>query len=689
MNLPPAILSIFVLSISFASEAVANPSRTLMYVNRSADGQQLILRRDGERLVIVDQRSYTVVASAPARETAHVTVRGADDRDDTLTLDLSTPFSLAGGIDYDGGAAGWDTLVITGGSVQKERVTQRTPHDGVVDLDGLVLRYTNLEPVTDLAAASSLTVNGTAGLDAVTISDGAVAGQATISSPTFESYTFSNKTNVVFDGLGGGDSVTINNPTTPTGLANLIIQNVATVGQTAPFNYPAFGVSATGTVNLPDVGNNVTNLGIVTVNGSITYRDVDDITIGGVSPAFIGLRVTNNGSISLVTGGTMTFPASTIESGDSSGDVFLQTFGAGSDITLVSGTVQAHAGSITEISGRDINSTALVLATDFITLTAMRDIALAGIDGVIADLAHTGANATATVGRDFITNATGFKRGSFGSELGTTTLNALAGSVILDDSPDYTLFGQNVNVTTDRLIMSTFSGGMLASGVVTISSASAPVDLGSTTDAAAALEISNVEINRISTPSIVVASSPGFGITVTQPMTLIQPHALTLRSAGTITSTGSGSLNVPTLAFDDVGTTARTWTVDASSVTMSPGAAIPYSGVTTLQANGGGASDTFNVTPAPTTVINIDGNLPTPPASPGDSLNVNTSGTTSPALGYASTASGFAGGYTFGNRAAVNFQEIETLLSTATDLGVTKTDGATTATAGNTVTYTI
>jgi len=172
------------------------------------------LRRSGDQLLLIDDRTRAVIASAPVATTERIVVRGARDFDDTLTIDLTEPISLAGGIDYDGGAAGWDVLALRGGLARVQRVTQLTPHDGVIDIDGLVIRYSNLEPITDTAAAVSYTVVGTAGLDTVTASDGP-GGTTTISSPTFESVTFANKTNVMFDGLGGGDSVHFNNPIRP------------------------------------------------------------------------------------------------------------------------------------------------------------------------------------------------------------------------------------------------------------------------------------------------------------------------------------------------------------------------------------------------------------------------------------------------------------------------------------------
>jgi len=98
-----------------------------------------------------------------------------------------------------------------------------------------------------------------------------------------------------------------------------------------------------------------------------------------------------------------------------------------------------------------------------------------------------------------------------------------------------------------------------------------------------------------------------------------------------------------------------------SSVTQSPNSAIPISGVTNLTVTGGGGSDTFNATPGASTTMNINGGDPPPPASPGDTLNINLAGTSSHVLTANSTPSGYQGAYTFGNRKPINFTQMETL----------------------------
>lgn len=88
---------------------------------------------------------------------------------------------------------------------------------------------------------------------------------------------------------------------------------------------------------------------------------------------------------------------------------------------------------------------------------------------------------------------------------------------------------------------------------------------------------------------------------------------------------------------------------------------LPTSFLTSVTLLGSADVDTFNVTPSPTVPITVMGGAPTPAATPGDTLNVDTSGASNPALTINSTANGFQGSYTFGNRATVTFSEIETL----------------------------
>jgi hypothetical protein len=84
-------------------------------------------------------------------------VRGVDgDHNDTLTVDFSGGLLLPGGIDFDGGIGGFDTLRIAGDHIANSLHTPANRSDGVVELGGTEIRYRNLEPIVDTGTASAL-----------------------------------------------------------------------------------------------------------------------------------------------------------------------------------------------------------------------------------------------------------------------------------------------------------------------------------------------------------------------------------------------------------------------------------------------------------------------------------------------------------------------------------------------------
>jgi uncharacterized repeat protein (TIGR01451 family) len=113
----------------------------------------------------------------------------------------------------------------------------------------------------------------------------------------------------------------------------------------------------------------------------------------------------------------------------------------------------------------------------------------------------------------------------------------------------------------------------------------------------------------------------------------------------------------------------------------------------TINLDGGTGSDTFDVAPSTASTFNIDGNLPNPPASPGDTLNATLPAGSNPILTSTATPTGFTGNYSFlaGGYQPVNFSRIETLNPSDVTLTITKDDGDTSEgeIPGTPVTYTI
>ena len=684
---------------------------TLTHVNHStAADSHITLRREGQRLHLVESRTRSIVAQAPVATTDRVEIRGASGKhDDTLTIDLTEPIVLAGGIDYDGGSAGWDTLVLQGGSTREQRITQLTPHDGVIDIDGLVIRYSNLEPITDTAPAASLTINGTAGTDNVTIGNGP-GGTTTVSSPTFESVTFANKTNVVFDGLGGGDFVVFNNPNPATGLSSFIVTNVGQVSQTGDLRYPRFGVNATGLVTLQNLTNDVDRVEITTQNGHIVFIDADDLIVGGVSSTLAGVRAVQSGGVSAQTmAGNLTLDdtdaAEIVKAGDLSGDVVLNAGGSGSDLTVAvdrdaaiapAGSVWIQAlGDLLLGTGGPAFANDIRAATS-VTLT-VGTLVLGGLTTVTSDA--FGQNSGGDLLVFGATQQTGGARflaaGTAGANVeivtGIGTIQFL-GTVIAAESVsgDVTLHARGLTIVP--------ASGATAAQRVEIRANG--IDLGATIEVPGSpMELSDAELDRLFAPTVEIHATLESLIRVMGLITFTTGTELLLRTDAYVTGGGRLSAQVLTYEIPNFSVSPYIWTITPASIRVYAGTAVPYSGVTTLNARARLTSpdflyppnveETFFVSPSPTTRINIDGHLPTPPATPGDVLDFDLSGVTNPVLIATFTATGYQGSLTSSNRQPVNFQDIEQLVDAPVDLAISKTDNANTAVAGTSMTYTI
>ncbi|NMT64999.1 LEPR-XLL domain-containing protein [Marinobacter orientalis] len=133
---------------------------------------------------------------------------GSSDNEDTFILHESG--SLAGHV--DGGDGGFDVLELKG-NFSTVTSTVFDASSGVIDLDGKLITYTGLEPIT-LGADSSVTslvLNTGDSDDAVILEQGAADGTFKLSSAkgAFETHIFSNNVQTIVLGLGSGaDSFT-------------------------------------------------------------------------------------------------------------------------------------------------------------------------------------------------------------------------------------------------------------------------------------------------------------------------------------------------------------------------------------------------------------------------------------------------------------------------------------------------
>jgi hypothetical protein len=143
--------------------------------------------------------------------------------DDSLTVD-SASGGVAIAVRYDGGD-GTDSLALTGGTATSDTYRPGpAPGTGTstIVIGGVTqaVSFANLEPVTDDVAGPP-TVTGTPGDDTITYSAAPTAGFGQVAVNGLEPILFTNKTTLTIDGGTGGDTITLTNAATPTGLTGI------------------------------------------------------------------------------------------------------------------------------------------------------------------------------------------------------------------------------------------------------------------------------------------------------------------------------------------------------------------------------------------------------------------------------------------------------------------------------------
>ncbi|HZQ27786.1 MAG TPA: SdrD B-like domain-containing protein, partial [Acidimicrobiales bacterium] len=263
------------------------------------------LQKQGNDLQLVDTDTGRLLAQRPATDTSSVVVQGTDGQvDDTFTLNLPDhALRLPGGIRFDGGQGGFDTLVLQGGQVQKEVAQAYNAHSGRISLDGVLLHYANIEPIVDTTPAASITVTGTALTETINVIDGPPASGSSCPSDcattevnstgnTFERVIFANKATLIVDGGGGADTVSFDNPNPATGLATVVTQNVSAVTQTSPLAYANMALGASGSVTLTNAANAVNTLAANT-GGPLAFVNGNPLSVG-TAASTVGITTSND-----------------------------------------------------------------------------------------------------------------------------------------------------------------------------------------------------------------------------------------------------------------------------------------------------------------------------------------------------------------------------------------------------------
>jgi hypothetical protein len=287
---------------------------------------------------------------------------------DTLTVDDSNGLiNVGNGIRYDGGTGFNDLQLVQTDGPTRSSDTYDIGSDngsGVSTIIGgggagtQVVYFQNLAPVLDLVPAASLTVNATPSNNAISYTPGALVTEGLVSVDQHEPITFAKKTALIINSGLGQDTISLNDPNTPTGLTKisvnggdpsagdtLIVTGVdgavtvdtgssTITGASGALGAVSIGYSGIGNLNLAG------HIGDLTLN--TTGADDTVVVTPGLSTGANSGTVSSNGAvpqISFVNSGTLT-----------------ANLGGGKNALIVNGSPDADtitvSGTSVAISGR-------------------------------------------------------------------------------------------------------------------------------------------------------------------------------------------------------------------------------------------------------------------------------------------------------------------------------------------------
>lgn len=257
---------------------------------------------------------------------------GAADNEDTFVFEVGG--SLSGTI--DGGAGGYDTLVMNGGSFDAGTFVFDNSSDGSIDLmGGGLISYVGLEPITSSITLTDVVLTFNSAPSTITLTS-AGPGMMTITSGASETLTFANPTNSLTINAGGGNDTVVITSVDAAFNASLIING--------------------------DGGNDTINL-----NADITFAAGKNLDVNLTNDAAAGdadtINVGTNANLELAGTGTATLQASR--------NILLNS---GSSVTTVDGDItlsanQQATSTAGSFAGVQIGSGAVVSATGLGTVT--------------------------------------------------------------------------------------------------------------------------------------------------------------------------------------------------------------------------------------------------------------------------------------------------------------------------------
>ncbi|MEM7745033.1 MAG: LEPR-XLL domain-containing protein, partial [Pseudomonadota bacterium] len=381
------------------------------------------------------------------------TLRGSADNEDTFVV--SGTGSLSGVA--DGGAGGFDSLILNGSDFSSVEYVAFDAHSGTVARDGDVLEYAGLEPITDNMDVADRVIDLSEFDDTATLSQS--GNQYTIASTdpfgvvTFESVTFTQPSSSLTINLGEDLDIPIlsRDRLEITGTVDLSGTDLIIEGQDGKDE-----VAILGTLSVDDLTVNaeeITVSGTVTSGGNVILNadEEDDGAIlpdDGSAPAFLsvleGLFVALPEAIVDLSGGTIS----------ASGDL----------------TITADAVANVNASPSTLGS---VLDASLITILPTAEITMTG---TTITAANVSAAATATITASFEDQATDDDTDTTSDAAVTVIVveggqgNALGGGVatILDDDSSISTGGDVVLSATTTMDIDSVADGSGGSAGATL-----------------------------------------------------------------------------------------------------------------------------------------------------------------------------------------------------------------------------
>ncbi|MGN6546884.1 MAG: beta strand repeat-containing protein, partial [Aureliella sp.] len=264
------------------------------YVSTSGDND-LTLQLSGGNIQTLS--GSTVIDSRPVNSVSAIALNGGAGSDN-FTLNLGSGLTIpAGGITINGGESTGDDdkLTIQGGSFATGNFAYSTPggaadFSGSVKLGGGTINFTGLEPlvVTSAMNAISITLPAGGNPDAALANSG--GNSLTLSGSTFETTTFNvaSATSVTINGGAGDDSLTINS------LSNVAAGAPVKFKGNAGSDALAISVPSSNVIINhagPDANGYSGSVSLVSISKTIQFEGVDSFSY---APATAATSVTVN-----------------------------------------------------------------------------------------------------------------------------------------------------------------------------------------------------------------------------------------------------------------------------------------------------------------------------------------------------------------------------------------------------------